>query len=81
MQDDRFAYGYDAGNIIDGVVKKDEETGELILVDDDGDVFRPVQALESLLEKKVRVTIISFDALQSMEELYAAAQAAMGKPD
>lgn len=81
MADDRFSYGYDAGNIIDGVVQKDPETGDFVLVDDDGEKFNPRRALETLVGKKVRLTMISFDALEDMSKMYEAAQAAMGKPD
>ena len=78
---DRFAYGYDAGNIVEGVVTLDAATGEYILVDEEGDRFNPQKALATLVGKKVRITMISYEALESMEKMYEAAQAAMGKPD
>jgi len=81
MADDRFAHGYDAGNIVDGIVERDSVTGEYILVDEDGERFNPQRALAMLLGKKVRMTMVSFDALEEMGKMYEAARAAMGKPD
>jgi hypothetical protein len=81
MADDRFAYGYDAGNIVDGIVERDADTGEYVLVDEDGERFSPQQALSTLVGKKVRMTMVSFDAMEDMAKMYEAAQAAMGKPD
>jgi hypothetical protein len=78
---DRFDYGYDAGTIVDGEVKLDAGTGQYVLVDDDGKVFNPQRVLETLVGKKVRMTMVSFEAMENMEHMYAAAQAAMGKPD
>jgi hypothetical protein len=78
MENDRFVYGYDAGNIIDGVVSLDKETGEIILVDDDGDVFIPSEALKSLIGKKVRLTMISFEAMASMESMLKTAESPNG---
>lgn len=77
---DRFSYGYDAGVIVDGEVKRDD-AGKIILVDDDGEIFCPDEALGTLIGKKARMTIISFEAIENMERMYAAAQAAMGKSD
>jgi len=78
---DRFAYGFDAGNIVDGTVQRDPVTGEYILVDEDGERFNPQRALATMVGKKVRVTMVSFEALEDMGKMYAAAQAALGKPD
>lgn len=78
MDDDRFVYGFDAGNIIDGTVQKDPETGDFILIDEEGVKFNPQAALKTLDGKKIRMTMISFEALDDMEEMYKAAQAALG---
>lgn len=75
--DDRFMHGYDAGNLIDGVVKKDAATGRYVIVDDDGAVD-PHLLLESLEGKRVRLTLISFEAMENMGKLYEAATKAFG---
>lgn len=79
--DDRFAYGFDAGNIVDGIVQKDPVTGEFFLVDDDGEKFNPQRALATMVGKRVRMTMVSFEALENLEKMYLAAQAALGKSD
>jgi predicted PilT family ATPase len=76
---DRFAYGFDAGVIVDGVVQVNVKTGRIELIDDDGEVFCPEEALASLLGKKTRLTIVSFEALADMAKMYEAAQSALGK--
>ena len=78
---DRFTYGFDAGNIVDGIVQVDPITGECMLVDDDGEKFYPQKALATMTGKRVRVTMVSFEALENLEKMYTAAQAALGKPD
>lgn len=65
---DRFHYGYDAGVIVDGTVKFDPEKG-YILVDEEGVIFSPQEILRSLEGKQVRITLVSFEALQKMEEM------------
>jgi hypothetical protein len=77
---DRFAYGYDAGVVVDGMVRLNQ-TGVYELVDEDEEIFNPQEALRSLVGKKVRMTMISFEALENMENMYAAAQAAFGKSE
>lgn len=72
---DRNEYGYDAGNIVDGIVQLDPDTKEYVLVDDDDGVgFSTQNVLKSLEGKKVRVTIISFEAIEAMEKLLAKSQ-------
>jgi hypothetical protein len=71
--DDRYSYGYDAGNIIDGVVRQDPDTKMCTIVDEDGEEFVPQAVLETLIGKKVRMTMISFEALENMEKIYEAA--------
>ena len=71
---DRYKHGYDAGQIVDGVVTRDEETGRLILIDEDGVGFDPQAALETLEGQTVRMTMISHRAVQSMQEMHARAQ-------
>lgn len=71
---DRFEHGYDAGVFRDGTVTLDSKTGRYVLVDDDGVGFDPQTALSSLLGRKVRLTMISFEALQTLEEMTKAAQ-------
>lgn len=71
---DRHAHGYDAGQIIDGEVMRDPDTGHYVLVDEDGIGFDPQVALESLAGQTVRLTMISHRSLQSATELMAATQ-------
>jgi hypothetical protein len=66
---DRNLYGYDAGNIIDGEVVLDGATGEYVVVDDDGKAFSTQELLKSLAGKKVRLTCISFDAIEAIEKM------------
>jgi hypothetical protein len=68
---DRKQYGYDAGNIVDGVVTSDPSTGELVLVDEDGIAFSSQSVLRELLGKKVRMTIVSFESIEELEKLLA----------
>lgn len=69
---DRFAYGYDAGNIIDGVVKWDSVSGRYGIVDEDDVWFFPDSVLETLRDKKVRFTLISFEAIEDLEKMMKA---------
>jgi hypothetical protein len=78
---DRFQHGYDAGVIVDGEVVFDEEKGRYVLMDEDGDTFDPFDALKSLNGKKVRMTMISFEAMMKMQEMYEATQGNIIVPD
>lgn len=66
---DRNRYGYDAGHIIDGIITPDPNTGELVLVDEDGVAFSSQEAFKSLLGKKVRLTMISIDSIELLQNL------------
>jgi hypothetical protein len=66
---DRTRYGYDAGNIVDGVVTLDQARGEYVVVDDDGIGFSVQDLFKSLLNKRVRFTCISFDSMEELEKL------------
>jgi hypothetical protein len=68
---DRYAYGYDAGTIVDGVVHLDLSTNKFVLIDDDGEVFDPNAVLQTLMGKKVRITMISFESMEALEKLLA----------
>jgi hypothetical protein len=71
---DRYTNGFDAGVLRDGTVTLDEKTGHLVLVDEDGIGFDPQAALAELKGKRVRLTMISFESLQNLAEIYAASQ-------
>lgn len=71
---DQFEQGYDAGVIRDGVVTLDHRNGRYVLVDDDNRGFDFQAALANHLGKKVRFTLISFESLQTLEEMTQAAQ-------
>ena len=64
---DRFSHGYDAGVIVNGVVT--EIDGRLVLVDEDGVGFDPNIVLSDLKGKTVRMTIVSFETIDVMEEM------------
>lgn len=64
---DRYAHGYDAGLIVDGTVSEDD--GHLILLDEDGIAFDPVRVLQDLKGKQIRMTIVTFDTIQKMEDM------------
>jgi hypothetical protein len=66
---DRFLHGYDAGVIVDGTVKFDSDRSCFVLVDDEGVVFNPQEVLKSLEGKQIRITLVSFESLQKMEEM------------
>lgn len=70
---DRNLYGYDAGNIVDGEVILDAMTGEYVILDDDGKAFSTQALLKSLVGKKVRLTCISFEAIETLEKIIAQA--------
>ena len=53
---DQFTYGYDRGQILDGTVTLDPETGEYILVDIDDVAFSPQEFLKTMVGKQVRFT-------------------------
>lgn len=59
----------DVGQIVDGRVEVDPETGSVVLLDDDGSSFDPLAALSCLLGKKVRLTLVSFEAIEEMEKV------------
>ncbi len=71
---ERHQYGYDAGNIIDGDVVYDEERKEYVVVDDDGLAFSTQDLLKTLVGKKVRLTCISFEAIEDLEKMLIASQ-------
>jgi len=64
---DRYAHGYDAGLIVDGTVSADGD--HVILLDEDGVAFDPILVLRDLMGKQVRVTIVTFDTIQKMEDM------------
>ena len=71
---DRLEYGYDAGTIIDGEVKYDTSINEYVVVDDDGVAFSVQFLLKSLLDKKIRLTCISFESIENIQKMLLASQ-------
>jgi len=63
-------YGFDAGTIIDGVIRYDDLTKSYFIEDTDGDKFFPNEAFKSLTGEKVRFTLISFKSMDNMKDLY-----------
>lgn len=70
---DRFEHGFDAGNIEDGLVVFDPERKEYVIMDEDGRAFSTQDMLRTLIGRKVRLTCISFEAIESLEKLMAQA--------
>ena len=68
---DRNAHGYDAGAIVDGTVVYDDERKEFVLVDDEGVAFSSQEVLKTLVGKQVRLTCVSFEAIENLEKLVA----------
>jgi hypothetical protein len=64
---DRFVYGYDAGTIVEGTVSLID--GKSVLIDDEGVAFDPQAVLAGLNGKKVRVVIVSFEAVEAIKLL------------
>jgi hypothetical protein len=75
---DRFAHGFDAGTIIDGVVTVDPDTGRYVVVDEDGKAFDPHVALSSIAGRSIRMTMVSMEAMETMEKLLEASRTADG---
>lgn len=71
---DRFSHGYDAGTIVDGTVQLDEETKEFVIVDEEGVAFSSQMLLGSLRGKRVRITCVSFDAIETIEAMMEKSQ-------
>lgn len=71
---DRFEGGFDAGNIIDGLVTYDPDTGEYVVTDEDGKSFSSQAMLKSLIGRKVRLTCVSFEAMDEITKLVASTQ-------
>lgn len=61
--------GFDAGTIVDGVVIWDGILGRYVLVDEDGVGFDPHSVLEGLDGKRVRLTMVSFEAMDKIEQI------------
>lgn len=66
---DRLKYGYDAGQIVEGVVTLDPATGRFVLLDEDGVGYDPQVVLQSLDGQVVRFTIISMRSLENMQQM------------
>jgi len=68
---DRLQYGYDAGNIVDGLVVFDDEKKEYVIVDEDGVAFSTQDLLKELISRKIRFTCISFESIENLQNLLA----------
>jgi hypothetical protein len=71
---DRFESGFDAGSIVDGLVTYDPDRGEYVITDEDGKSFSSQGLLKSLVGRKVRMTCISFEAMEEIQKLVAQTQ-------
>ncbi len=75
---DQFTYGYDRGQILDGTVTLDPETGEYILVDIDDVAFSPQEFLKTMVGKQVRFTCASYETIATIERMLKATQVRNG---
>ncbi len=73
---DRFDHGFDAGQIVDGTVVLDDVTNRLVLEDEDGVCFDVQAALQTLVGKKIRLTVISFESIENIESMMKKIQVA-----
>lgn len=71
---DRFESGFDAGTIVDGMVAYDPEKDEYVVLDEDHKAFSSQELLKSLVGRKVRITCISFEAMEEIQKLVAQTQ-------
>lgn len=71
---DRHKHGFDAGQIVDGEVTKDPDTGRFVIVDDEGVAFDPQAALGTLEGEQVRLTMVSHRSIQRAQDLMDAAR-------
>ena len=61
---------------MDGEVTLDDATGRFVLVDEDGIGFDPKVVLQHLAGKKIRMTVVSFESLVELEDMYQTSQQA-----
>lgn len=64
---DRFVHGFDAGQIVDGVVSVID--GSLIIVDDDGVGYDVSHTLQTLAGQRVRLTVITMEAIDNIGKM------------
>jgi len=69
----RFTYGYDAGQVVEGEIQQDPDTKEFVLVDDEGIAFSTQEFMKTLVGKKVRFTCATFETLENIEKMIAKA--------
>lgn len=67
--EDSDKYGYDAGNIVDGTVVYDTDREEYVIQNSDGVAFSSQDFLKFNLGKDVRMTCISFEAIEIIEKM------------
>lgn len=72
---DQFKYGYDRGQILDGIVTYDPERNEYVVVDIDGIAFSPQEFLKTVVGKQVRFTCASFETISNIEQMMQSALA------
>lgn len=71
---DQFTYGYDRGQILDGVVSLDPDTGEYVVVDSDGVAFSSQAFFKTIEGKQVRFTCATYETISTIEQLMKSAQ-------
>ena len=71
---DRYTHGWDAGSIVDGDVCLDPDTGEYVVVNEDGKAFSSQAVLKQLEGKKIRITLVSFEIMDTIEKMMVKAR-------
>ncbi len=66
---DRYQSGFDAGLIIDGEIQYDPDRQEYIMIDDEKKAFSTQEMLKTLVGKRIRLTCISFESIEYIENL------------
>lgn len=69
---DRLKYGFDAGTIVDGEIKLDSDKNEYVIVDEEGVAFSVQELFKLLKNKKIRFTCISFESIETIQNMMAA---------
>lgn len=66
---ERTKYGYDAGQIVDGIVTWDPEKSRYVIVDEDGVGYDVQEEMKRLVGQRIRQTVISFSSMEEIHKL------------
>lgn len=63
---DRYAYGYDAGQIVEGVILYDDESKTHVIVNSNGIGYSTEQVLSTLVGQKVRLNLVMMEIVHGL---------------